>query len=712
MANTSILQSIIPQWQANSYSESAIHRLGKHLKDALEKEQLTCSEKDDYFATPVECVVASQTLHILKNTGCFKFGPHSAGLVFELRDCLLALSNDLLLQPSDVQFLQNLKNAKLIYDECQKLSKKLNRKMKQAIQVFSHHGQYYSLVLTLCAYAEHRVVEEMNTPALCGYPPVKDLDDLSIYSVPEIVEALSLLLSVFDEIAPGTHINGLVYGDSIFSKRIEELFLIACKLRFLQEILAANDIFGYKIDVEQKSVTICHDTASQELAKAYRLGYIKRDLAAQNFPSCDHLPSMKDIFDSMSAFFSLEKAENPSRYFLKMPDILMDKVCSVSELTKEEYDIINFESSELNLSYDDIDAPIYKTLSLREYIQFRRLFIIFYYAQTVPLYQKYIAGEINKSEYFQSLIPHFSLTLFQSWDVSKIQKLQEFWELINYKDTNSTLIDLLYQPCLSDNNIVFPLCAISMIGNIGRNVSVLMKRLNKGTNEDGSRDPLVNRLEIVFQRHGIPYTMGCPVRGVTDIDVAFCIQNTVFVAECKKNYHPTDIFESRATIDAIYKAERQLGRIVPALKQGAQASLFQKLQLPPSSNPRIVPLIITGNRIFSNTNHFKFPVRYVGELIQYINEGTINIGGQDIFVRSSGPITEADMDAYLKPNCICFEFLKDALKDTAQTVTIGTYCIDMRDYALDPIALDKYCFERWNAHILSPALIKQMSDEA
>ena len=81
MANTSILQSIIPQWHGNSYSESAIHRLGKHLKDALEKEQLTRSEKDDYFATAVECVVASQTLHILKNTGCFKFGPHSAGLV-------------------------------------------------------------------------------------------------------------------------------------------------------------------------------------------------------------------------------------------------------------------------------------------------------------------------------------------------------------------------------------------------------------------------------------------------------------------------------------------------------------------------------------------------------------------------------------------------------------------------------------------------------
>ena len=71
-----------------------------------------------------------------KTPDASNLGPKVAGVVFELRDCLLALSDDLLLHPSDVPFLQNLKNAKLIYDECQKLRKKLNRKMRQAMVVF------------------------------------------------------------------------------------------------------------------------------------------------------------------------------------------------------------------------------------------------------------------------------------------------------------------------------------------------------------------------------------------------------------------------------------------------------------------------------------------------------------------------------------------------------------------------------------------------
>ena len=82
MSNISILRSMIPQWRGNSYSESAIHRLGKRLKKALEKEQLPRLEKDDYFATAVECVLSSQTLRILKNTGCFKFGSQSGWCSF------------------------------------------------------------------------------------------------------------------------------------------------------------------------------------------------------------------------------------------------------------------------------------------------------------------------------------------------------------------------------------------------------------------------------------------------------------------------------------------------------------------------------------------------------------------------------------------------------------------------------------------------------
>ena len=712
MADIKYLKARICTWQGNNYSESAINRLSKDIKEFLEMESLSSEKKSIFFEKAVECVYAAQSLHVLKSTGCFKFDVTPAGLVFELRLCLLALASDLSLHKSDLHFLNSLPNAKLIFDETQKLNGKLAQKMRQAIAVFKNQGEYYSFILTLCAYVEHRVVETLQTVVSplqpdCSY---KDRDDLNTYSVPELVDALSLLIALYDEIAPHAEIDGLVYGDGIFTKRLNELFLMACKLRFLQELLASNEVFAYEINISGKQIYIACNTETKDLLKTFRLGYIKRNLAAQNFSSNAELPSLQSVIKPALSSLILEKAEFPNRYLLRVPDILISTLCSVNDLSREEYDSLNFEVKELNLNIQSIDSTIYKSLTLREYLQLRRVFIVFYYAQTVPLYEKFTSGEISRVEYFQSLIPHFSLKHFESWDAAQKQKLQEFWELINYRDTNSTIVDLMYQPCLSSNQVILPLCATSVISNIGRNVAVLMKRLNRGANEDGVDDPLVERMVSAFRRTSIPFSTNCPIRGLTDMDIAFCIEDTIYIAECKKNYHPTDFFECRATLDALYKAERQLNRIIRAIDATTLQTLCNKLQITFSPQLKIVPLIITGNRILSNTNYFKYPVRYFGELIQYIENGTMNLGGQEIPTRTNGPISTSDMTAYLNSNCDCFEFLTNAMASAAQVVTVGTYSLTFSDYALDAVMLDNYCYNRWAVHILAEHILKQLND--
>ena len=712
MVDINFLKTQISTWHGKNYSESAISRLSKDIKKILAAENISSEEKCFFFEKAVECVYATHSLHVLKNTGCFKFDVCPTGLMFELRLCLLALSQDLSLRISDLQFLTNLPNAKIVFNEIQKLNEKLTRKMRQAIVVFNNQGEHYSFILTLCSYVEHRVVESLHSVASLLQPDcsVKNRDDLNTYSTPELVDALSLLIARYDEIAPHTEIDGLVYGDSIFTKRLNELFLMACKLRFLQELLASNEVFAYEINISDKQISIACNNETKDLMKIYHLGYIKRNLAEQNFSSDEELPSLQSVIKPALNTIMLKKAEFPSRYFLCIPDVLMSTLCAVNELSKEELHSLSFEANELNLNVQSVDAPIYKSLTLREYIQLRRIFVVFYYAQTVPLYEKFASGGISKAEYFQSLIPHFSLKLFESWDTAQKQKLQEFWELINYRDTNSTIIDLMYQPCLSSNQSILPLCATSVISNIGRNVSVLMKRLNRGANEDGVDDPLIDRMVSVFQSNGIPHAVSCPVGGITDIDVAFNIGDTIYIAECKKNYHPTDFFECRATLDALYKAERQLRRIVCAIDSTTLRTLCDKLQISFSSQYKIVPLIVTGNRIFSNTNFFKYPVRYFGELIQYVENGTINVGGQEIATRTNGPISTSDMAAYLNSNCDCFEFLINAMADTAQVVTIGSYTLTLFDYALNAVMLDDYCYNRWAVHVLPEHILKQLND--
>lgn len=157
---------------------------------------------------------------------------------------------------------------------------------------------------------------------------------------------------------------------------------------------------------------------------------------------------------------------------------------------------------------------------------------------------------------------------------------------------------------------------------------------------------MVSILTKNFDKIGIPNFNGKDIKGISDIDFAFVLENVVYIAECKKNYHPTDIFECRTTLDAIHKAERQLSRIMGSIGKGVyRKEICKKFNLN-ESEAEFVPFIITSNRIFSNSNAFKYPVRYFKELIRFVEEGTINIGEKEIFVRDNA-ITKEDMAFYL-----------------------------------------------------------------
>ena len=81
--------------------------------------------------------------------------------------------------------------------------------------------------------------------------------------------------------------------------------------------------------------------------------------------------------------------------------------------------------------------------------------------------------------------------------------------------------------------------------------------------------------------------LGKKLGDVSDIDFAFAIGSSVYVAECKRNTHPTDIFEARATIDAIHKAERQLDRIVNEFTNSSSISLSDLFEHPYKENDRM-----------------------------------------------------------------------------------------------------------------------------
>ena len=325
----------------------------------------------------------------------------------------------------------------------------------------------------------------------------------------------------------------------------------------------------------------------------------------------------------------------------------------------------------------------------------------------------YSNEKISKTEYFQSLIPNLNKSIFECLRPHFGSKLDAFWELNNYQKTDSKIIDLLYQPVLSAGtqfpDLFYALCSIATISNIGRNLFVLLKRFNNSSsNEDGTIDPLVKTLSESFDSQKIPHIEQKPLGSISDIDFAFLVGNTVYIAECKRNVHPTDIFECRTTIDAIRKAERQLDRIMRELSNSNVKDTFlQRFNLK-NRNINIVPFIITGNRIFSNTNEFRYPVRHFRELINFIELGSIRIGKSDIYIRKNPGLCEEDMHQFLdtsSPFHSCFVESMIIYQKKFKHAKLSI-CID--DYVLDVCELNKFCETHWNVSALNPEFFEYL----
>jgi hypothetical protein len=124
-------------------------------------------------------------------------------------------------------------------------------------------------------------------------------------------------------------------------------------------------------------------------------------------------------------------------------------------------------------------------------------------------------------------------------------------------------------------------------------------------------------------------------------------------------------------------------------------------------NTKIVPFVITGNRIFSNTNDFRYPVRHFRELIRFVDEGTINIGGEEIYLRSGSGVSEADMINFLGSNSPYLESFINSMVKYQRIFDHGKTKIVIDDYALNAYKLDDYCRSTWGVSPLNPEFFEK-----
>ncbi|MEK6590048.1 MAG: hypothetical protein AABZ11_05155 [Nitrospinota bacterium] len=141
-------------------------------------------------------------------------------------------------------------------------------------------------------------------------------------------------------------------------------------------------------------------------------------------------------------------------------------------------------------------------------------------------------------------------------------------KIITWDPSEDTVFDVQYQPFVKTGEAyMVPVC-IFVLSNCIRNVFASeYKSGNPAILDDGKYDAISESLQKAFETQQFKVITRIPhsFKHGGDIDFLAYKDNFLFIAECKKFLHPTNIYEQRTIFDGLKKARNQLDLILEAL---------------------------------------------------------------------------------------------------------------------------------------------------
>ena len=236
------------------YSESQINKVVKKIEKYRTTPVCDDETKAQYFLSVIEGIIAGKSLYLVQNTGCFRYSTFNAGLIFELARFLLTLKTELELSPSDIQFLEGIHHVKKIHDIEIQLTEKLRRELIQATKLCVVHGVQFSYIMTLCAYVEHLVAEDLKSPVQFDFseePKDEHKKELLDYGIEEIISALSFVISLYNEIPHMQELPNRVIAKQVATKRLKKYCSSRVKFDFCRNCSKPMSSFAMRVTLKE-----------------------------------------------------------------------------------------------------------------------------------------------------------------------------------------------------------------------------------------------------------------------------------------------------------------------------------------------------------------------------------------------------------------------------------------------------------------------------
>jgi hypothetical protein len=160
-------------------------------------------------------------------------------------------------------------------------------------------------------------------------------------------------------------------------------------------------------------------------------------------------------------------------------------------------------------------------------------------------------------------------------------------------------------------------------------------------------------------------------------------EDTLFLLECKHSLLPVSAFDLRTTHDYIRKAETQLDHLLELHRTGQLGQvLWNRCQLDPNRPWRLVPGIVLGNRMF-NGNAFRYPVRNVHEISNFVQNGTLRTKYGLFCLWQSNSLSANDLIDYFSLKNKLVSLQHDSLSEANVTYTVSGFSLKKERYHLN-----------------------------
>lgn len=672
------------------------------------------------FLYPDDALFFLRKRGVLSGYSRFKYREQCLNLFMELRDALNPENHRYVEQKSTARWLDSeyVKLDNLILDE---ITAHNNRSIKKRVD-----NQNLSTVLFMELLSFLEMIFRLKENQARVDKQILCLDEFDNYSMEEIGEAVSYLVSVFfDHFSIPSDRYLWIDAKYVLSEDIKNLVKIALKRNTLVEWEVLVDYFDYQIIDQNDNVFLISD-GSLDLERSLRAGFIKNDLQkivsninAENKIS-EYISlgiTVNKLYDSIgeSIFLELGTIHFNKRYSMcfdyRIISLFAPKNGNPLGLYLEEINDLARVAGDMFLTVPElIDMRVTDHCTVRDIVVFKRFFIV-----TSLLQKQFFEDEklLHKLGDVTELLRRWARSITPVFTYQELVKILML--LLQNKDKVDELIglftwrgegrlDLQYTPIIcADENRYFFAPYVLGASNLIRNVIVNLRHNgDERTNAHVGADKLEQKVEKAFADCIYEYKYAKNLKykfnGTNgEIDFVAWKDNYLYVLECKNPILPTGSLELRTTYDYIVKATHQLDLSISAFQDTVFREKYFSAWGIPNKKWNIVPAIILGNRVFTINNGFRYPIRYARELDNILNKGILRSSFGVWRYWKEAQFTDEDLHRFLSEEDPLSSSIYESMKPLDFVLSVGRKQLRYKSFSLDDadeiLKWDKY-FEK------------------